>query len=279
MQQLASRGYVEGRDLVVDCIATGNALNLETEFISELIARHPDVLIMTYTAATRTAQRLTQTIPIVMAVSADAVREGLVESLSRPGGNTTGNTFVSTELIGKRLAILREIVPGARRWAALVRRDADPDFLRAFLADLDDRANVMGLVLHHVFASNPEEITSAVAEAASWKADAMIVVDSPLFTVNGVRLAELAITHRLPTVGGNSFLTRDGLLLSYSGDVNTALRQTADTVDRILKGAKPADLPVQVITRFNLIINAKTAKALGVTIPPTMLSLADEVIE
>ena len=137
----------------------------------------------------------------------------------------------------------------------------------------------MGLVLHHVFASNAEEITSAIAEAASWNADAMIVVDSPLFTANGARLAELAILHRLPTVGGNSFLTRDELLLSYSGDVNVALRQAADTVDRILKGAKAADLPVQVITRFSLIINAKTAKALGVTIPPTMLVLADEVIE
>jgi putative ABC transport system substrate-binding protein len=279
MQQLSLRGYVEGRDIVLDCVATGNAVNREVELLSDLIARHPDVLITSYTAATRAAQRLTQTIPIVMVVSADAVREGLVESLSRPGSNTTGNTLVSTELIGKRLATLREIVPEARRWAVLARRDADPVFLKTFLADLDGRANVLGLVLHNVFASNAAEITSAVAEAASWKADAMIVVDSPLFTVNGARLAELAIAHRLPTVSGNSFLTRDGLLLSYSGDVNAAILQTADTVDRLLKGAKPADLPVQVITRFNLIINAKTAKALGVSIPPTMLTLADEVIE
>jgi putative ABC transport system substrate-binding protein len=240
---------------------------------AELVDLKVDIIVASETPAVQAAKRATTDIPIVMAPSGDPVGTGLISSLSRPGGNVTGLSAATAELAGKSLELIREILPGARRVAAL----ADPAnaFTKSFLAQIHASAKAAGLEIQDVMLGGTQDLEPIFAGIASGGVDALIVQP----TLPRAPIIALAQKHRLATVSGNRAFADAGGLMSYAGSLADRYRNAAPYVDKILKGAKPADLPVQQPTKFELVINLKTAKALGISVPPAMLTRADEVIE
>jgi len=236
------------------------------------------VLVTGAPAATFAAKAATTTIPIVFIVQEDPVRLGLVASIPRPGGNATGINFVSGELGAKRLELLRELLPGAVRIAVL-NNPSDAAAAETTVREVEAGARAMGLQVQILNASSSNEIHAAFATIARERPDALFLGSDPFFTSRRVQLATLAVRHAIPLAAQAREVVEAGGLMSYGANIEDAFRQAGVYAGRILKGAKPADLPVVQSSRFELVINADTARTLGLTVPPTLLLLADQVIE
>ena len=278
---LRDLGYVEGRDLVTEYRDAEGKPERFPALAAELAALKVDVIVAAGgTLAVLAAKRATTTIPIVFTVVGDPVAEGVVSSLARPGGNVTGLSLVSPELNSKSLELLKQAVPRVRRIAFLLKPDAMPDAARKErLATAADAARALGIDLQVVEARGPEDFDRAFADMRKARAGALYVSVTPAFDVQRRRLVDLATKNRLPSVYSLKGWAEDGGLMSYGPDIVDLNRRAASYVDRILKGAKPGDLPVEQPTKFELVINLKTAKALGLTIPPSLLVRADQVID
>jgi ABC-type uncharacterized transport system substrate-binding protein len=275
-QGLRALGYVEGQNLVME-YRYAEGFERLPELAAELVRLQVEVIVASGVPAIRAAQHTTRTIPIVMAGTADPVAAGGVASLARPGGNTTGLSCLSAELPGKRLELLKEAVPQSTRVAVLAKA-AGPSESARWL-NLTGAARALGLYLHVVELHSAEELDSAFAAMTRAGADALIVVaDQALMDGLRGRIVDLAAKSRLPAMYDWKMYVDAGGLMSYGPSLSDIFRRAAVFVDKILKGAKPADLPVEQPTKFELVINLKTAQALGLTIPPTLLFQADEVI-
>ena len=274
---LRDAGYVEGRNLTIDWRFLEGAIDRLPTLAAELVALKPDVLVSAFRPGIRALKQATSTIPIVMAGAGDPVGAGFIASFARPGGNITGLTSISPELDGKRLEILKETVPGVSRVASLW--EVSATWPRYVESGFDIAARALGLRVLPVSVRSVDELPGAFETAVRERAKAMFIDNGPLLNTHRARVAELAITHRLPWVAQDRVYPVAGALMSYGTDWDDLVRRSASYVDRILKGAKPADLPVEQPTKFELVINLKTAKALGLTIPPSVLARADELIQ
>ncbi len=251
-------GYVEGQNIVVEYRAAEARLDRFPALASDLVRLKVDLIVAGSTAAARAAQQATTTIPIVAPTMGDPIGDGFVASLARPGGNITGLTFLGPELAPKRLELLKEALPKMSRLAA---------------------ARTLGVQLHLVGVRSPDEIDRAFSTMARQRPDAFVMFPSVMFFIERRRVIDLAQKHRLPSIYVAREFVEPGGLISYGASIADLFRRTATYVDKILKGAKPADLPVEQPTKFELVINLKTAKALGLTLSPSLLARADEVIQ
>jgi putative tryptophan/tyrosine transport system substrate-binding protein len=278
-QGLRDTGYVEGQNVAIDYRWAENQLDRLPELATELVRRSVAVIVTSgATASALAAKTATSTIPIVFFSGEDPVRLGLVSSLARPSGNLTGINLLIGELAAKRLGILRELVPNAIRLAVLL-NPSDAGGAEATMKDLDTATSNMGLQIQVLNASTYREIDEAFARFAQVRPEALFVATQPLFTSRRVQLALLAAHHSIPAIYGVREITEAGGLMSYGVNIADAWRQIGVYTGRILKGVKPTDLPVVQSTKFELVINQQTARMLGLTIPPTLLARADEVIE
>ena len=274
-QGLRELGYEEGRNINLEYRWAQGRDERFPALVADLVRLKVDV-ILAGAGAVQAAKRATTTIPIVMPVSGDPVRAGLVTSLARPGGNITGLTSLSGELPGKWIELLKETIPRVSRVAVLWDPASDPSQVKTSEA----AAQSLGVRLHVLKVSRADGFEPALAEARKNDAGALIVLGSPFFYVHRTHLVELAAKHRLPTIyAQREFVVGSGGLMSYGPDYHDQFRRAAAYVDKILKGAKPADLPIEQPTKFELVIGLKNAKALGLTIPPAVLARADRVIE
>jgi len=275
---LGELGYVEGRDFAVEYAFGERKPGAVDVLAPGLVQRKMDVIVAAGDPAIYAARRATSTIPIVMVAAGDPVGAGLVASLARPGANVTGMTFLSTELAAKRLEILKEIVPTVSRVAVLWNPD-NPGGTHEFEA-IQAAARIMRLTLQSLEVRTATDIEQAFGAMADKHAQAVLVVTDPVTAAySGRPIADLATKSRLPVVGELGEFTNTGSLISYGPSLLSMVQRVATYVDKILKGAKPADLPVEQPTKFELVINLKTAKALGLTIPPSLLARADELVE
>jgi putative ABC transport system substrate-binding protein len=274
---LTKLGYVEGQNIAIESRWAGGKYERLPGLAAELVRLRVDVIVTAVVPAIRAAKEATRTIPVVMAAVVDPVATGLVASLARPGGNITGLSVMSPELVGKQLEMLRELAPKASRVAVLWNpaNPGNPPQLRA--AELAARG--LGMRLQLLEARSPREIEDAFAAMARERAAALVVLVDILLGDQRARIANLAVSHRLPAVYGLTEHVEAGGLMAYAPSFVDTYRRAASYVDKILRGANPGDLPVEQPTQFELVINLKTAKALGLTIPPSLLGRADEVIE
>lgn len=277
-QGLKETGYVEGESVTIEYRWAENQMNRLPDLAADLVRRRVAVIAASGGFASVSAAKAeTTTIPIVFAISEDPVRLGLVASLARPGGNMTGINFLSAELVAKRLEILREMVPASTRLAVLV-NPAGPT-PEITLRDVEPAARAIGLQIQVVRASTSREIDAVFASFVRARPDILFVGTDPFFSNRRVQLVHLATRHAIPaTYSGRQFPDIGGLM-SYGSDLADAYRQVGAYAGRILKGAKPADLPVMQASKFELVINAQMARILGLTVPPTLLARADVVIE
>jgi putative ABC transport system substrate-binding protein len=277
-QGLKDTGYVEGENVAVEYRWAENQPDRLPALAAELVRRQVAVIATAGgTAAAFAAKSATATIPIVFIAAEDPVRVGLVASLARPGGNLTGINFFSAELVAKRLELLRELVPAATRVAVLV-NPAGPGF-EITLRDVEPAARAMGLQIQALNASTSSEINAAFATFVRERPDALFVGTDPFFTSRRAQMVQLAARHMVPAAYHARHYPEIGGLMSYGSNVADGLRQLGVYTGRILKGAKPADLPVVQASKFELVINAETARMLGLDVPPMLLARADEVIE
>jgi putative ABC transport system substrate-binding protein len=280
-QGLRDLGYVEGGNIVIEHRDAGGKVEGLPALAAELVALKVDVIVTGGgTASALAAKQATTTIPIVFASAPDPVGDGLVASLARPGGNVTGLSNLNSELVGKCLEQLKQAVPGVGRVAVLwqpgfMDKRTDKDMLKA--ADVAARA--LRVRLQVVGARGPADIEGAFSEITRARADALTVLSSAMLFTERRRLVDLAAKNRLPVAYAQREFVEAGGLMAYGPNLADLFRRAASYVDKILKGAKPADLPVEQATKFELVINLKTAKALGLTIPPSLLLRADQVIE
>jgi putative ABC transport system substrate-binding protein len=281
LQRLGDLGYVDGRNIVIEYRDARGDPERFSSLAAELVALDVDVILSTGgTLGALAAKRATSTIPIVFPIVGDPVAEGLVASLARPGGNVTGSSSVSTEMVGKSLELLKRAVPEANRLVFLFKPDAMPEHAKQDrLEEAAAAARALGVQLQVVEARGPEDFDRAFSDMSKAQAEALAVLATPVFDRARLRLIELAAENRLPAVYSYRGYVDAGGLMSYGPSLLDMFRRAAVYVDKILKGAKPADLPVEQPTRFELVINLNTARALGLTIPHSMLLLADEVIE
>jgi putative ABC transport system substrate-binding protein len=271
--ELRKAGYVEGQNLVLEFRSAEEKLDLLPQLAAELVAHKVDVILALYTPCAIAAQNATREIPIVI-MSGDPVGTGLVPSLSRPGGNVTGVSLMAAELNAKSVELIHDMFPTVRRVAALGNA-ADP-FSKPFLEHVQLAGRTTGIeIVLAILVRGPDEIDEAFAAINKERADAVVVQGS----LSSKRTADLAIKHRLPAVTVPRSFAEAGGLMSYGLDGPDSFRRGALFVIKILQGAKPADMPVEQPTKFELVINLNTAKTLGITIPPTFLTRADEVIE
>jgi ABC-type uncharacterized transport system substrate-binding protein len=278
-QGLKEAGYVEDENVAIVYRWAENQLHRLPELAADLVRRQVAVIAATGgVPPSLAAKAATTTIPIVFAVGEDPVRLGLVASLARPGGNLTGVNYFSYELIAKRLELLRELVPAAKRVAVLV-NPANVEATEPTLRDVEAAARAMGLQIQVLKANTNREIDAAFATVVRERPDALFVGPSPLFVERRVQLVHLASRHAIPATYTQREFAEIGGLMSYGATVADAYRQVGIYTGRILKGAKPADLPVVQSSKFELIINAQTARILGLDVPATLLARADEVIE
>jgi ABC-type uncharacterized transport system substrate-binding protein len=279
-QGLRERGYVEGQTFVIEYRAAAGRVEWLPDLVAELARLKVNVIVASATPAALAAKQATTTIPIVSAVMGDPVGDGLVASLARPGGNITGLTFLAPALVAKRLQLLKEAVPGVSHVAALLHPGVYGEHtMRDMLKETEIAAQTLGVQLQLLEARSPNEFERAFSAMVTNRTSALIVFPSPMFYGAHRRLVDLAAKHRLPTIYAFKEAVAAGGLMSYGTSIPDLSRRAATYVDKILKGAKPADLPVEQPTKFELVINLKTAKALGLTIPPAVLARADEVIQ
>jgi putative tryptophan/tyrosine transport system substrate-binding protein len=277
LQGLQRLGWTDGRNVRIDARwAASNAADAR-QFAAELVTLAPDVILAAGSSSVEPLLQATRTVPIVFASVADPLGSGVVESLSRPGGNATGFMLFEYSLSGKWLELLKEIAPGLTR-AAVLRDPTTTSGIGQF-AVIQAAAPAVGVEVSPINVRDAAEIERAVTAFARVPNGGLIVTATPLASVHRDLIDTLAVRHKLPAVYFDRFLVVRGGLISYGADFREQFRLAAGYVDRILKGEKPADLPVQAPTKYDLVVNLKTAKALGLTIPPTVLSRADEVIE
>jgi putative ABC transport system substrate-binding protein len=276
-QRLRELGYLEGQNIAFESrFADGKADRLPG-LAAELVALKVDVIVTSGTPASLAAKQATRTIPIVMAQLADPVGAGLIASLGRPGENVTGLTTQDADLSGKRLEMLLQVVPKVSRFAVLIDETSPGSMLIARGTQV--AAQSLGVQLQSLGVRGPEELDRAFSAMKEARAGALIVESSSLLFTSRTRLADLALKNRLPTMFAQKEYAEAGGLMAYSADFSDLFRRTATFVDKILKGANPADLPVEQPTKFDFVINLKTAKALGLTIPDSLLRRADEIIQ
>ena len=279
-QGLRDLGYVEGKNIVIEYRWAQGRVERFPALAAELARLKVDVIVAGSTPAALAAKHVTTTIPIVVAVMHDPVRDGLVQSLARPGGNITGLTLLGPELVPKRLQLLKEAVPGVSRVAALWHPAAGGErTMRDMVKEMEVAARTLGVQLQVLEARSPNDFDRAFSAMTRERADALIVLPSPMFYAEHKRIVDLAANSRLPAIYGFREAVDAGGLMAYGASILDLLRRAATYVDKILKGAKPADLPVEQPTKFEFIINLKTAKTLGLTIPQSVLIRADQVIE
>ena len=276
VQRLRELGWIEGRTIAIE-YRWGEGRNERfAEIAAEFVRRKVDVIVTSATAAVVVAKQATSVIPIVFAAAGDPVGTGLVASLARPGGNITGLSIQQTDVAAKRLELLREVVPGLRRLAILANVDGPAVLLD--MREVQTTARPLGLEVVTSEIRRGEDIAPAF-ETLKGRADALYVCIDPLVHTHRSRIHTLALAARLPTMQGSREAVEAGGLISYGPSQSDLYRRAADYVDKILRGAKPGDLPVEQPRKFDLVINLTTAKALGPEIPPTLLATADEVIE
>ena len=275
-QGLRDLGYVEGQNIAVEPRWADLPQRLP-DLATDLVRGKVDIIVTQGTPAAQAARRATSTIPIVMATAGDPVGIGLVASLARPGGNVTGNSILGPDLAGKRLELLKEIVPGASRIAVLSNPTNPTHAL--FVRETQAAAKTLGVALQVLAVQGPDDFERVFQAATSGRADALLVFGDPVFTAHRTRLANLAIKSRLPSLYELSGFAEAGGLAHYGASLPEMFRRAAAYVDKILRGAKPADLPVEQASKFELVINIKTAQALGLPIPQSVLLRADRVVQ
>ena len=266
-------GYIEGQNVRYEFRSDEGQINRLPELAAELVRIKVDVIVTWFTPAAQAAKRATREIPIVMALVGNPIETGLVESLARPGGNITGMAGVAAELAGKSVQLIREMMPSARRVAALA--NAPDPFSKPFVENIRLAGAATGTIIDVIMLRGVAEVEAAFPAMEKDRPDAVIVQPS----LPTKRVAELAISSRIPAVSVIRGFAKDGGLMAYQSKEVDLYRQSASYVDKILKGAKPADLPIQQPTKFELIINMKTANAIGLTVPSAFLARVDEVIE
>jgi len=278
-QGLHDLGYFEGQNLSLELRNADWKRDRLPALAAELVGLKVDIIVAWSTPAARAAKQATNSIPIIAAVMADPVGDELVASLARPGGNVTGTTFLGPELVPKRLQLLRDIVPGLARVAALVHPHAYGEHTMAnIVKDVEESAHSLGIQLQLAPADSPEDITGAFATMKE-RADAFIVMPSPMLFGEHQRIVQLAAQNRLPGMYQAREFVDAGGLISYGANLDDLFRQAATYLDKILKGTKPAELPVERPTKFEMVINLKTARGLGLTINRDILLVADDVID
>jgi ABC-type uncharacterized transport system substrate-binding protein len=277
---LRELGYTEGQNIAIERgFGESNGDRLRA-LAAELVQRQVDIIVALSTTAARPVKQATSVIPIVAVAMADPVEDGLVASLAQPGGNVTGTTFLGPELVAKRLQLLSEVVPQHSRVAILWHPRAYSDRTMAgMIQEAERAAQTLGMQLQFVPAASPDDIAGAFSAMTEERADALSVFPSPILFAEYGRIASMATEKKLPAIYAAREGAEIGGLISYGANLPDLARLTAVYVDKILKGAKPADLPVQQPTKFELVINVKTARALGLTINRDLLLIADEVIE
>jgi putative ABC transport system substrate-binding protein len=276
-QRLRELGYVEGQDVTLEIRAAAGKLDRLPGLAAELVRLKVDVIVANNSPAIDAARKATTSIPIVMSAATDPVATGFVTSLARPGGNITGLTIQSPDLSAKTLQLLKEAVPNLSRVTVLL----DPGFPggRRWLSELETAAPALVVQLQVVEVRSPSDLEGAFAAATKNRAGAVLSVAGSIGFLHRAQIADLAVKRRLPTVGGLPEYAEAGWLMGFGARFIDQDRRAADFVDRILKGAKPADLPIEQPTKFYLAINLKTAKALGLSIPPPLLLRADQLIQ
>jgi putative ABC transport system substrate-binding protein len=275
VERLRELGWIEGRTISIEYRWAEGRPERYAEIAAEFVQHKVDVIVTTAPAAPA-AKEATSIVPIVLALSGDPVASGLIASLARPGGNVTGLSMQHRDTAGKRLKLLREVVPGFRRLAIMVNVGFPESVLEA--REVQAAGRTLGLELVMVEIRGAEDITPAF-EVFKARADALYVTGDSLFNANRIRINTLALGARLPTMHGFRELVEAGGLMSYGPNLPDLFRRAGDYVDKILRGAKPSDIPVEQASKFDLVINLTTAKALGLTIPESFLLRADEVIE
>jgi putative ABC transport system substrate-binding protein len=275
-QGLRELGYVEGKTIVIEWRSSEGKADRLAALAAELVRLKVDVIVTTGASVTRAAKEATVTIPIVMAQDNDPVANGFVASLARPGGNITGLATLSPELSGKRLELLKEIVPKLSR-VAVFGTSTIPGTAQA-LKETELAAGALGVKLQYLDVLGPKDIETAFRAAGKGRADAVLVLASPIFFSQRTQVADLAVKNRLPATYAFSEFVEAGGLMTYGVNRNDLARRAATYVDKILKGAKTAELPVEQPTKFEFIVNLKAAKQIGLTIPPNVLARADRVI-
>jgi len=279
-QGLRERDYVEGQNIVIEYRSADGKIERFPGLATELARLKVDLIVAPNTPAARAAQQATTTIPIVAPAMSDPVGDGLVASLARPGGNITGLTFLGPELVPKRLGLLKEALPKVTRVAALwTPGELGERTTRDMLKGTEAAARALGIQLQLVGVRGPDEFDRAFSTMTKERAEALLVYPSVLLYNERRRIVDLVSKHRLPSMFNAKEQVRLGGLIGYGASITDLLRRGATLVDKILKGAKPADLPVEQATKFELVINLKTAKALGLTIPQSLLLRADEIIQ
>ena len=274
---LSETGFVEGRNVAIEYRWAHNEVDRLPELAADLVHRRVAVIVTSVIASGLAAKAATTTMPIVFSTGADPIQEGLVASLNRPGGNVTGVTNISVELTPKRLGLLHELLPRAARFAVLVNPN-DPN-AGSMITNVRAAASTVGRQIEVFFASTNREVETAFASLAQKRADALLVLPSILFLDRRVQLATLAAHYRVPASYSSRENVEAGGLMCYGASITDRDRQVGIYTGRVLKGDKPVDLPVMQSTRFEFVINLQTARLLGLDIPPTLLAIADEVIE
>jgi putative ABC transport system substrate-binding protein len=271
---LHALGYAEGTNLVIDARAAQGRVERLPILMRELLDAKPEVIVTFGTTATQAAKAATTTIPIVMAFVGDPVGTRLVSSLAKPGGNVTGLSLAASELSGKRLDLLKEVIPTLIRLTILgdVSRQVE-------IQETDRAARLLGLTVVLVELTRAEGVGRALGEVSRSRPQAVFIINTAVTVTNRARIVDFALKNRVSLVGTQSGWAKAGALMDYASSLTDACRRSAVFVDKILRGAKPGDLPVEEPTKFELVINLKTAKALGLTIPPSLLQRADQVIE
>jgi putative tryptophan/tyrosine transport system substrate-binding protein len=280
VQGLRELGYMEGTNVVIESRGADGNIERLLGLATELSRLNVDVIVAGATPGARAAQQATTTIPIVGNAMGDPVQDGLVASLARPGGNITGTTFLGPELVPKRLALLKEAMPGVSRVAVLWHPGAFSDLTtKDMRTEVEAAAARLGVHLQFVEVRTSAEFESAFSAMAAGRAEALFQFPSTMLFAERRRLVELAAMHRLPAMFNTREFAELGGLIAYGVSISDLSRRSATYVDKILRGAKPSDLPVEQPTKFELFINLKTAKSLGIDIPASLLARADEVIE
>jgi len=279
-QALSELGYVEGRNIVIEYRGAEGRIERFPALAAELVRLKVDLIVAGSTAEALAAKQVTATIPIVVSTMHDPVKDGLVASLARPGGNVTGSTFLGPDLVAKRLELLKEALPGVSRVAALWHRGAHGERTgQDMVKEAESAARRLGVQLQLVTVGAPHDLDGAFSAVTRGRADALIVLPSAMLFGERRRIVDLAARHRLPAAYNAREYADLGGLMAYGASISELRRRAASYVDKILKGARPADLPVEQPTKWELVINLKTATALNLTIPQPVLARADEVIK
>ena len=272
---LRDHGYVEGKNVTLDFRWAEGKYDRLSTLATELIGLNVDIIVTQGTPAALAAKKATTTIPVVMTIVGNPEQTGVVTSLARPGGNVTGSSFFLADLNAKRLEILKTVLPRLVR-AAVLANPGNPAMVPVLQA-MEERASALKVALWHMEVRRLDELETAFTPVKA-QAEALVMIDDGLYISNARRIAELALKHQLPSIGFNEYAEAGGLL-AYGVNFPHMWRQSMALVDKILKGKKPGELPILQATRFDVVVNTKTARALGVTIPPSLLLRADQVIE